>query len=73
MWQYGSGVCSKKEWALPHMPDVEVVSTLDGNSKRLLDERIVKQSAMSDLCVKLSGNRHEGSSKEVVLTTTLSQ
>lgn len=73
VWPYGSGVWSKKEWVLPHIPDDDVVSMFEGNSNLFWAERYGQQLGMSDLWVKQCGNSHTGSFKDLGMTVLVSQ
>lgn len=73
VWPFGSGVWSKKEWVLPHLPDDDVVSMFEGNSNLFWAERFGKQLGMSDLWVKQCGNSHTGSFKDLGMTVLVSQ
>lgn len=73
VWPYGSGVWSKKEWVLPHIPSDDVVSMFEGNSNLFWAERFGHQLGMSDLWVKQCGNSHTGSFKDLGMTVLVSQ
>lgn len=73
VWPYGSGVWSKKEWVLPHIPNDDVVSMFEGNSNLFWAERFGHQLGMSDLWVKQCGNSHTGSFKDLGMTVLVSQ
>lgn len=73
VWPYGSGVWSKKEWVLPHIPDDDVVSMFEGNSNLFWAERFGSELGMSDLWVKQCGNSHTGSFKDLGMTVLVSQ
>jgi threonine synthase len=60
-WPYGSGVWGKKEWVLPGIDNENVVSMYEGHSN-LLD----------DLWIKLCGNSHTGSFKDLGMTVLVS-
>ena len=72
-WPYGSGVWSKKEWILPGVDDDAVVSTFEGNTNLFWAERLGRELGMSDLWVKLCGNTHTGSFKDLGMTVLVSQ
>ncbi len=71
-WPYGSGVWSKKEWVVPDLDDGNVVSMFEGNTNLFWAERLGRQIGLSDLWVKLSGNSHTGSFKDLGMTVLVS-
>lgn len=71
-WPYGSGVWGKKEWVVPDLDDENVVSMYEGNSNLFWAERLGKQIGLSDLWVKLCGNSHTGSFKDLGMTVLVS-
>jgi len=71
-WPYGSGVWGKKEWIMPTIADDNVVSMYEGNSNLFWAERLGRQIGLSDLWVKLCGNSHTGSFKDLGMTVLIS-
>ena len=71
-WPYGSGVWGKKEWVMPMVPDDLIVSTYEGGSNLFWAERYGKSIGLSDLWVKLCGNSHSGSFKDLGMTVLVS-
>src|SRR5688572_9024898 len=71
-WPYGSGVWGKKEWVLPEVADENVVSLFEGNSNSFWAERLGKELGVPDLWVKLCGNSHTGSFKDLGMTVLVS-
>lgn len=71
-WPYGSGVWGKKEWIIPTIDDENVVSMYEGNSNLFWAERLGKQIGLPDLWVKLCGNSHTGSFKDLGMTVLVS-
>src|SRR5262245_42810544 len=71
-WPYGSGVWGKKEWVAPHVRDEHVVSMFEGGSNLFWAERYGKQLGVPDLWVKLCGNSHIGSFKDLGMTVLVS-
>ena len=71
-WPYGSGVWGKKEWIMPTIADDNVVSMYEGNSNLFWAERLGQQIGLSDLWVKLCGNSHTGSFKDLGMTVLIS-
>ena len=71
-WPFGSGVWGKKEWVCPLVDDEQIVSTYEGNSNLFWAQRFGKQLGMDDLWVKLCGNSHTGSFKDLGMTVLVS-
>ncbi|MDE0313071.1 MAG: threonine synthase [Caldilineaceae bacterium] len=71
-WPYGSGVWGKKEWIMPTIADDNVVSMYEGNTNLFWAERLGQQIGLSDLWVKLCGNSHTGSFKDLGMTVLVS-
>src|SRR5664280_569412 len=72
-WPYGSGVWGKKEWILPQISDDNVVSLYEGGTNLFWAERFGKMLGMRDLWIKLCGNSHSGSFKDLGMTVLVSQ
>lgn len=71
-WPYGSGVWGKKEWICPQIDDDSIVSMYEGNTNTFWAERLGKQIGVSDLWVKMCGNSHTGSFKDLGMTVLVS-
>ncbi len=71
-WPYGSGVWGKKEWVCPQLDDENVVSTYEGHTNCFWAERLGKGIGVPDLWVKLCGNSHTGSFKDLGMTVLVS-
>jgi threonine synthase len=71
-WPYGSGVWGKKEWVAPHVADDNVVSLDEGGTNLFWAERYGDQLGLSDLWVKMCGNSHTGSFKDLGMTVLVS-
>lgn len=71
-WPYGSGVWGMREWVAPDLADKNVVSMYEGNSNLYWAERLGKQIGVPDLWVKLCGNSHTGSFKDLGMTVLVS-
>ena len=71
-WPYGSGVWGKKEWILPQISDENIVSLYEGGSNLFWAERFGKMLGLSNLWVKLCGNSHSGSFKDLGMTVLVS-
>ncbi len=72
-WPYGSGVWSKKEWVLPGVDNENVVSMYEGNTNLFWAERYGRELGLEDLWIKLCGNSHTGSFKDLGMTALVSQ
>ncbi|MFN8496060.1 MAG: threonine synthase [Caldilineaceae bacterium] len=71
-WPYGSGVWGMREWVAPALRDENVVSMYEGNTNLYWAERLGKQLGVSDLWIKLCGNSHTGSFKDLGMTVLVS-
>ena len=72
-WPYGSGVWGKKEWVLPHIDNENIVSMYEGNSNLFWAKRFGEKIGMKDLWIKMCGNSHTGSFKDLGMTALVSQ
>jgi len=71
-WPYGSGVWGKKEWILPKIDDANIVSLYEGGSNLFWAERFGKMVGLDNLWIKLCGNSHSGSFKDLGMTVLVS-
>lgn len=71
-WPYGSGVWGKKEFVLPNVEDKNIVSMYEGNSNLFWAERFGKEVGVEDLWIKMCGNSHTGSFKDLGMTVLVS-
>jgi threonine synthase len=71
-WPYGSGVWGKKEWVCPQLDNENVVSMYEGHTNCFWAERLGRELGVPDLWVKLSGNSHSGSFKDLGMTVLVS-
>jgi len=71
-WPYGSGVWRKKEWVIPHIDDESIVSMYEGNTNLFWAKRFGAMFGMDDLWVKMCGNSHTGSFKDLGMTVLVS-
>lgn len=69
---YGSGVWGKKEWVMPSIPDEHIVSFYEGCSNLFDARRYGGSLGVPDLHVKLCGNSHTGSFKDLGMTVLVS-
>ncbi len=72
-WPFGSGVWGKKEWILPEVADDNVVSLYEGGTNLFWAERFGKIIGVDNLWLKLCGNTHSGSFKDLGMTVLVSQ
>jgi threonine synthase len=72
-WPYGSGVWGKKEWVLPNVAPANVVSLYEGGTNLFWAERFGKILGLNNLWIKLCGNTHSGSFKDLGMTVLVSQ
>src|SRR5437868_11321264 len=73
LWPYGSGVWGKKEWILPQVDNANIVSLYEGGTNLFWAERFGKMIGLNDLWIKLCGNTHSGSFKDLGMTVLVSQ
>ncbi len=71
-WPYGSGIWSKKEWVIPEIDNENIVSMFEGNTNLFWAKRFGKMLGMDDLWVKMCGNSHTGSFKDLGMTVLVS-
>jgi threonine synthase len=71
-WPYGSGVWAMKEWVIPSLRNDNVVSMFEGNSNLFWAERLGRRLGVPDLWIKLCGNSHTGSFKDLGMTVLVS-
>jgi threonine synthase len=61
-----------KEWVIPDLRDENVVSMCEGNTNLFWADRLGKQLGLSELWIKLCGNSHTGSFKDLGMTVLVS-
>jgi threonine synthase len=71
-WPYGSGVWGKKEWVQPHVESENVVSLYEGGSNLFWADRLGGRIGLQDLWIKMCGNSHTGSFKDLGMTVLVS-
>ena len=71
-WPYGSAVWGKKEWVCPVVHDDNIVSMDEGGTNLFWAERLGQEIGINDLWVKLCGNSHTGSFKDLGMTVLVS-
>ncbi len=72
-WPFASGVWGKKEWLLPGIDAADIVSLNEGWTNLFFAQRLGAQLGLKDLWVKLCGNSHTGSFKDLGMTVLVSQ
>jgi len=72
-WPYGSGVWGKKEWVLPQVHNDNIVSLYEGGTNLFWAERFGRLIGIENLWIKLCGNSHSGSFKDLGMTVLVSQ
>ncbi len=70
---YGSGVWGKKEWVLPNISTEHVYSMYEGTTNLFRSDRLEKSFGLKELWVKLCGNSHTASFKDLGMTVLVSQ
>ena len=68
-----SGVWSKREMVLPEIPEEDIVTLREGFSPLFDASALAKEIGLKKLWVKLCGNSHTGSFKELGMTVLESQ
>ncbi len=71
-WPYGSGVWGKKEWVFPGIDDSNIVSMFEGGTNLFWAERFGREIGVDDLWIKMCGNSHTGSFKDLGMTVLVS-
>ncbi|MBT89514.1 MAG: threonine synthase [Spirochaetales bacterium] len=71
-WPYGSGVWGKKEWVVPFIDDKNIVSMYEGGTNLFWAEKYGKQLGMHDVWIKMCGDSHTGSFKDLGMTVLVS-
>jgi len=72
VWPYGSSVWGKKEWVCPMVDDDNIVSMYEGATNLFWAERFGEQQGVDDLWLKMCGNSHTGSFKDLGMTVLVS-
>ncbi len=71
-WPYGSSVWGKKEWVCPIVSDENIVSMDEGGTNLFWAERFGRELGLRELWIKLCGNSHTGSFKDLGMTVLVS-
>ena len=72
VWPHGSSVWGKKEWVCPMVEDDNIVSMYEGATNLFWADRFGKQIGMEDIWIKMCGNSHTGSFKDLGMTVLVS-
>jgi len=72
MGPMASGVWGKREWVCPGVADSSIVSMPEGKTALLSASRLGESIGVPDLHVKLCGNAHTGSFKDLGMTVLVS-
>jgi threonine synthase len=71
-WPYGSGVWGKCELVCPVVQPDNIVSMYEGHTNLFWARRLGQQIGVEDLWIKLCGNTHTGSFKDLGMTVLVS-
>ena len=71
-WPYGSAVWGKKEWVCPGVRDENIVSMDEGGTNLMWAERFGRELGMDELWIKMCGQSHTGSFKDLGMTVLVS-
>ena len=69
---YGSGVWRYQEWVMPSLLPENIVSMYEGNSNLFRADRLGELIGVPDLWIKMCGNSHTGSFKDLGMTVLIS-
>jgi len=72
VWPHGSSVWGKKEWVCPMVEDENIVSMYEGATNLFWADRFGKSIGMNDIWIKMCGNSHTGSFKDLGMTVLVS-
>lgn len=72
-YPYGSGIWGKKEWILPDIDNDHIVSLYEGDSNLCFVKRYGEALGVPELYLKMCGNSHTGSFKDLGMTVLVSQ
>ncbi len=71
-WPYGSAVWGKKEWVAPGVRNENIVSMDEGGTNLMWAERFGRELGMDELWIKMCGQSHTGSFKDLGMTVLVS-
>ncbi len=69
---FDSGVWRYREWVMPDLADEHIVSMYEGNTTLFRASRFGKELGLDELWVKMCGNSHTGSFKDLGMTVLVS-
>jgi len=69
---FASGVWGKKEWVCPQIEDRHIVSVGEGRTPLFKAKRLGKETGIEQIWIKLCGNSHTGSFKDLGMTVLVS-
>ncbi len=72
-YPYGSGIWGKKEWILPDIDNNDIVSLYEGDTNLCYARRYNAHIGIPELYIKMCGNSHTGSFKDLGMTVLVSQ
>lgn len=72
-YPYGSGIWGKKEWILPDIDNDDIVSLYEGDTNLCYAKRYNEHLGLPELYIKMCGNSHTGSFKDLGMTVLVSQ
>lgn len=71
-YPYNSGVWGKKEWVLPDIAEENIVSLGEGKTHLMHAPRFGEQVKVANFFIKMCGNTHTGSFKDLGMTVLVS-
>lgn len=71
-WPSGSGVWGKREWVIPGIDDADIVSMGEGRTSLLPAPRYAEAIGLEDVRIKMCGQSHTGSFKDLGMTVLVS-
>ncbi len=69
---YASGVWGKKDWVCPQLEDRHIVSIGEGRTPLFKAKRLGRETGIEQIWIKLCGNSHTGSFKDLGMTVLVS-
>lgn len=69
---YGSGVWRYREWVMPQVHEDNIVSMYEGNTNLFHATLLGHKLGLEDLWIKMCGNSHTGSFKDLGMTVLIS-
>lgn len=71
-WPYGSGVWGKKELVCPNVANENVISMCEGGTNLFWAAQFGRTIGLEDIWIKMCGNSHTGSFKDLGMTVLVS-